>query len=32
MVVQREGFFIVEINIKGGRCKFCNHKIAGVWM
>ncbi len=32
MVVQREGFFIVEMNIKGGHCKFCNHKIAGVWM
>jgi pyruvate formate lyase activating enzyme len=32
IVVQREGFFIVEINIKDGHCKFCNHKIAGVWI
>ncbi len=32
IVIQREGFFITEINMKGGHCKFCNHKIAGVWM
>lgn len=32
IVIQREGFFVAEINMKGGHCKFCNHKIAGVWM
>ena len=32
MVIQREGFFISEVNMKGGHCKFCNHKISGVWM
>ncbi|MBI4764577.1 MAG: AmmeMemoRadiSam system radical SAM enzyme [Deltaproteobacteria bacterium] len=32
MVIQREGFFISEMNMKGGHCKFCNHKMAGVWM
>jgi len=32
MVIERQGFFIVEMAMKDGRCKFCNHKIAGVWM
>jgi pyruvate formate lyase activating enzyme len=32
IVIQREGFFISEINMKGGHCKFCNHKISGVWL
>jgi len=31
IVIQRHGFFITEMNIKGGRCKYCNRKIAGVW-
>lgn len=31
VVIQRQGFFVTEMNIKGGRCKFCNRKIAGVW-
>ncbi len=32
IVVERQNFFILEMNVKGGHCKFCNHKIAGVWM
>jgi pyruvate formate lyase activating enzyme len=31
VVIQRQGFFILEMNVQGGRCKFCNRKIAGVW-
>ena len=31
VVIRRQGFFITEMNIKGGRCKFCSRKIAGVW-
>ena len=31
IVIQRHGFFITEMNIKGGRCRYCNRKIAGVW-
>jgi pyruvate formate lyase activating enzyme len=31
IVIERQGFFITEMNIKGGRCKFCRWKIAGVW-
>ena len=30
-VIKRQGFFITEMNLDGGRCKFCKHKIAGVW-
>jgi len=30
-VIKRAGFFIVETNIKTGRCTFCRGKIAGVW-
>jgi len=32
VVIQRHGFFITEMNIKNGRCKFCQRKIAGVWV
>ena len=31
VVVERQGFFVTEMNIKDGRCKFCKQKIAGVW-
>jgi pyruvate formate lyase activating enzyme len=30
-VIRRQGFFITEMNIKGGACKFCKRKIAGIW-
>ncbi|MGP8154764.1 MAG: AmmeMemoRadiSam system radical SAM enzyme [Smithella sp.] len=30
-VIKRQGFFITEINLEGGHCEFCGHKIAGVW-
>jgi pyruvate formate lyase activating enzyme len=30
-VIKRQGFFVTEMNLDGGRCKFCKHKIAGVW-
>lgn len=30
-VIKRQGFFITEINMENGRCKFCKRKIAGVW-
>jgi pyruvate formate lyase activating enzyme len=31
-LIQRRGFFVTEMNIKNGRCKFCSRKIAGVWV
>lgn len=31
IVVERQGFFVIQMNIKDGRCKFCKQKIAGVW-
>jgi pyruvate formate lyase activating enzyme len=31
-LIQRQGFFVTEMNIKSGRCKFCSRKIAGVWV
>ena len=31
IVVRRHGFFVQEINMKGGRCSSCRRKIAGVW-
>ena len=30
-VIKRQGFFVTEMNMENGRCKFCKHKIAGVW-
>jgi pyruvate formate lyase activating enzyme len=31
-VIERQGFFITEMNIKDGCCKFCRRKITGVWV
>jgi pyruvate formate lyase activating enzyme len=30
-LIRRTGFFIVETNVKNGRCTYCRGKIAGVW-
>jgi pyruvate formate lyase activating enzyme len=31
IVIKRQGFFITQMNLESGRCKFCKQKIAGVW-
>lgn len=31
IVIKRTGMFTTEINLKNGRCEYCNYKIAGVW-
>ena len=31
IVIKRRGYMILEYNIVGGRCKFCNHVIPGRW-
>ncbi|MFA5402415.1 MAG: AmmeMemoRadiSam system radical SAM enzyme [Candidatus Omnitrophota bacterium] len=31
IIIERRGYFIVQNNLKEGRCKFCGEKIAGVW-
>jgi pyruvate formate lyase activating enzyme len=31
IVVKRNSFLLEEMNIKGGKCKFCGTPIAGVW-
>lgn len=30
-VIERLGFFVVNMNLEGGRCRFCRREIAGVW-
>lgn len=30
-VVVRDNFFVTEMNVTGGKCRFCQHPIAGVW-
>lgn len=30
-IIRRKGFFILEMNLKAGRCGYCGRKIAGVW-
>jgi pyruvate formate lyase activating enzyme len=30
-VIQRNSFFITEMNMERGKCKFCGRAIAGVW-
>ncbi len=31
LIIERRGYFILQNNIKDGRCKFCRERIAGVW-
>lgn len=31
MVVERLGYSVKSLKIKGGRCTYCNAKIAGIW-
>ena len=31
VVVKREGYTVLEVNIEDNKCKFCGFKIAGVW-
>ncbi len=31
IVIKRQGFFVLELNLNNGRCKFCGRAIAGVW-
>ena len=31
IVIRRKGYLILENNITAGKCKFCSHKISGVW-
>jgi pyruvate formate lyase activating enzyme len=30
-VIKRKDLFVLENNIKNGRCRFCRAEIAGVW-
>ncbi len=30
-IIERKGYNINALNLKKGRCKFCRHKIPGVW-
>jgi pyruvate formate lyase activating enzyme len=31
IVIRRNGFFVLEVNLKNGHCKYCGRAIAGVW-
>ncbi len=31
VVIGRQGFFVSEMNLAGGRCRFCRAAVAGVW-
>ena len=31
VVIERQGFFLAQMNLKEGKCAFCGTKIAGVW-
>ncbi|MCK4788767.1 MAG: AmmeMemoRadiSam system radical SAM enzyme [Desulfobacteraceae bacterium] len=30
-VIKRQGYMILKNDVVGGKCKFCKHKIPGVW-
>ena len=31
IVIRRSAFFVMERNLRNGRCGFCDRKIAGIW-
>jgi pyruvate formate lyase activating enzyme len=31
IVIRRNAFFVTEMNLTGGACRFCGRRIAGVW-
>jgi pyruvate formate lyase activating enzyme len=31
VVIERTGYFVVQDNLKEGKCKFCGEEIKGVW-
>ncbi len=31
LLIERRGYFVLQNNIKDGKCKFCGEKIAGIW-
>ena len=31
LVIQRSGYMIGEVNVKGGKCKYCGKPITGIW-
>ena len=32
MIIQRIGYMIGEVHLKGGKCEFCEKPIPGIWM
>ena len=32
IVIERSAFFVTELNMEDGNCKFCGRSIAGVWL
>jgi pyruvate formate lyase activating enzyme len=31
VVIERKGYFVTQNNLEGGKCKFCQEEIKGVW-
>jgi pyruvate formate lyase activating enzyme len=31
VVIERKGYFVTQNNLEGGKCKFCQEEINGVW-
>jgi len=31
VIVERKGYFVVNVGLESGRCKFCGENISGVW-
>ena len=31
LLIERKGYFVLENNIRNGKCKFCGEKIEGIW-
>jgi len=31
MIIERQGYFVRQMRVEGGRCGFCGEKIPGIW-
>ena len=31
LLIERKGYYVLQYNLDGDKCKFCSEKIAGVW-
>ncbi|MBN2374272.1 AmmeMemoRadiSam system radical SAM enzyme [bacterium] len=31
LIIERRGYAVIRVELKGGRCRYCEHAVAGIW-